>query len=98
MKITKKDVEYIAHLARLEIDANEIELYTMQVDRILEYVDKLNSLDTKGIEPTSHPMPVVCVLREDEARESFSQAEATQNAPEKKGGFFKVPPIIETEE
>jgi aspartyl-tRNA(Asn)/glutamyl-tRNA(Gln) amidotransferase subunit C len=98
MKITKKDVEYIAHLARLEIDANEIELYTMQVDRILEYVDKLNSLDTKGIEPTSHPMPVICVLREDKARESFGQAEATQNAPEKKGGFFKVPPIIETEE
>ena len=98
MKITKKDVEYIAHLARLEIDPNEIELCTMQVDRILEYVDKLNSLDTKSIEPTSHPMPVVCVLRKDEVRESFSQTEATQNAPEKKGGSFKVPPIIEMEE
>ena len=98
MKITKKDVEYIAHLGRLEIDPNEIELYTMQVDRILQYVDKLNSLDTKGIEPTSHPMPVVCVLREDEVRESFSQAESTRNAPEKKGGFFKVLPIMETEE
>jgi aspartyl-tRNA(Asn)/glutamyl-tRNA(Gln) amidotransferase subunit C len=98
MKITKADVEYIAHLARLEIDAKEIELYTMQVDRILEYVDKLNSLDTKGIEPTSHPMPVVCVLRKDGVRESFSQEEATRNAPEKRKGFFKVPPIIETEE
>jgi aspartyl-tRNA(Asn)/glutamyl-tRNA(Gln) amidotransferase subunit C len=98
MKITKKDVEYIAHLGRLEIDPNEIELYTMQVDRILEYVDKLNSLDTKDIEPTSHPMPVVCVLREDKVKKSFSQAESIQNAPEKKGGFFKVPPIIETEE
>ncbi len=98
MKITKKDIEYIAHLGRLEIDPSEIELYTVQIGSVLEYVDKLNSLDTKGIQPTSHPMPVTCVLREDEVRESFSQEEATQNAPEKKGGFFKVPPIIEMEE
>lgn len=98
MKITKEDIEHIAHLARLELDRDEIERYTVQVDRILEYMDTLNSLDTKGIVPTSHAMPVVCLLREDEPKRSFAAEESTQNAPEKRGGFFKVPPIIEVEE
>jgi aspartyl-tRNA(Asn)/glutamyl-tRNA(Gln) amidotransferase subunit C len=98
MKITKEDVKYIAHLARLEIDPGEIDAYTLQLDNILQYMDKLNSLNTEGIEPTSHAMPVMCVLREDRAGSSFSADESTLNAPEKKGGFFKVPPIIEVEE
>jgi aspartyl-tRNA(Asn)/glutamyl-tRNA(Gln) amidotransferase subunit C len=97
MKITKEAVGHIAHLARLELDPEEVETYTVQVDRILQYMDKLNSLDTKGIEPTSHAMPVVCVLRNDEAKSSFSTDESTLNAPDRKGGFFKVPPIIEVD-
>ncbi|MCX5811711.1 MAG: Asp-tRNA(Asn)/Glu-tRNA(Gln) amidotransferase subunit GatC [Proteobacteria bacterium] len=97
MKITKEAVGHIAHLARLELDPEEIEAYTVQVDNILRYMDKLNVLDTEGIEPTSHAMPVVCVLREDRAGNSFSADESTLNAPEKKGGFFKVPPIIEVD-
>ena len=95
MKITKDVVEHVAHLGRLELDPDEIELYTVQVDSILEYMDQLNSLDTKGIEPMSHPMPVLCVLRDDVAKDSFSVDASTQNAPEKKGSFFKVTPIIE---
>jgi aspartyl-tRNA(Asn)/glutamyl-tRNA(Gln) amidotransferase subunit C len=98
MKITRDVVEYVAHLGRLELEPHEIELYTLQVDRILEYMDKLNSLDTKDIEPTSHVVPVSCVLREDEVKSSFSIDDSTKNAPEKKGNFFKVPPIIEVEE
>jgi aspartyl-tRNA(Asn)/glutamyl-tRNA(Gln) amidotransferase subunit C len=97
MRITKDVVEYVAHLGRLELNPEEIEQYTAQIDRILEHVDKLNSLDTKGVDLTSHPMPVVCVLREDEAKDSFTSDESTQNAPERKGSFFKVPPIIEVE-
>ncbi|MCX5808294.1 MAG: Asp-tRNA(Asn)/Glu-tRNA(Gln) amidotransferase subunit GatC [Proteobacteria bacterium] len=95
MKITKDVVEHVAHLGRLELDPDEVELYTVQVDSILEYMDQLNLLDTEGIEPMSHPMPVVCVLRDDVAKDSFSVDASTQNAPEKKGSFFKVPPIIE---
>ena len=95
MKITKDVVEYVAHLGRLDLDPDEVELYTQQVDSILEYMDQLNALDTEGIEPTSHPMPVVCVLRDDIAKDSLSVDASTQNAPEKKGSFFKVPPIIE---
>lgn len=94
MKITKDDVRHIADLARLELDPEEIEAYTVQVDRILQYMDKLNSLNTEGIEPTNHAMPIVCVLRDDVSGSSFSNDESTMNAPEKKGGFFKVPPII----
>jgi len=97
MKITKEAVGHIAHLARLELEPEEVETYTVQMDKILQYMDKLNSLNTEGIEPTSHAMPVVCVLREDLAGSSFSAGESTLNAPEKKGGFFKVPPIIEVD-
>lgn len=98
MKITKDTVEYVAHLARLELDKDEIDLYTAQINSILDYMEALNTLDTKGIEPTSHPMPVSCVLRKDETTTSLAVDSSTQNAPEKKGSFFKVPPIIEVEE
>ncbi|HNZ58005.1 MAG TPA: Asp-tRNA(Asn)/Glu-tRNA(Gln) amidotransferase subunit GatC [Syntrophorhabdaceae bacterium] len=97
MKITKDVVEYVAHLVRLELDPDEVGLYTLQIDSILEYMDKLNSVDTKGIEPTSHPMPIECALREDVEQDSFGVDESVQNAPERKGSFFKVPPVIETD-
>lgn len=98
MKITPEVVEYVAHLARLELEPQEVDLYTTQLDRILEYMDALNGLNTEGIEPTSHAVPIVCVLREDEVRDSLAGGASLQNAPERKGNFFKVPPIIEVEE
>jgi aspartyl-tRNA(Asn)/glutamyl-tRNA(Gln) amidotransferase subunit C len=98
MKITSELVEYVAHLGRLELEPQEVDLYTAQIDRILEYIDALNSLDTDGIEPTSHAIPINCVLRADEVKDSLPVEASLQNAPERKGGFFKVPPIIEVEE
>lgn len=98
MKITDETIKYVAHLARLELDEGEIELYTEQLNSILDYMEKLNTLDTSKIEPTSHPMPLKCVLREDEVKDSFTTEKSTQNAPERIGTFFKVPPIIEVEE
>jgi len=97
MKINKDAVEYVAHLGRLELEPHEIELYTSQLDRILEHMDALNALDTEGIEPTSHAVPVTCVLREDVARESLTVEGSVNNAPERKGSFFKVPPVIEVD-
>lgn len=97
MKIDRKVVEYVAHLARLELEPDEVELYTGQLDRILSYMDKLNSLDTSGIEPTTHVIPLVNVMREDIVDNNFEVEEAVGNAPERKGPFFKVPPIIEVE-
>ncbi|HVN25761.1 MAG TPA: Asp-tRNA(Asn)/Glu-tRNA(Gln) amidotransferase subunit GatC [Syntrophorhabdales bacterium] len=97
MKVTKDVIEYVAHLGRLELDPDEIDRYTSQLDSILEYMDKLNSLDTSGVEPTTHAIPNVNVFREDQVVESFSVEASVGNAPERKGSFFKVPPIIEAE-
>ena len=98
MKITKETVEYVAHLARLELEPQEIDLYTKQLDDILTHMDSLNTLDTQGIEPTSHAIPVECMLREDAVKASFSPEDSTGNGPERIGTFFKVPPIIEVGE
>ena len=98
MKITKETIEYVAHLGRLELEPQEIELYTHQIDGILQYMDALNSLNTDGIEPTSHAVPVECVLREDTTKDSFTVDDSLKNAPVRIGSFFKVPPIIEVEE
>ena len=97
MKVTREMIEYVAHLGRLELDPDEIERYTSQLDAILEYMDKLNSLDTSGVEPTTHAIPNVNVFRGDVVQESFPVESSVGNAPERKGSFFKVPPIIETE-
>jgi aspartyl-tRNA(Asn)/glutamyl-tRNA(Gln) amidotransferase subunit C len=97
MKIDKKVVEYVAHLARLRLQPEEVELYTGQLDRILDYMDKLNSLDTTGIEPTTHVIPLVNVFREDAVDNNFQVEESVGNAPERKGSSFKVPPIIEVD-
>jgi aspartyl-tRNA(Asn)/glutamyl-tRNA(Gln) amidotransferase subunit C len=97
MKIDNKVVEHVAHLARLQLQAHELELYTQQLDRILAYMDKLNSLDTTGIEPTSHVIPLVNVFREDVVDHNFEVEESVGNAPERKGSSFKVPPIIEVD-
>lgn len=98
MKIDKDVVEYVAHLGRLALEPHEIELYTAQLNSILEYMDALNALDTEGVEPTSHAIPVTCVLRDDLVKNSFSVEDSTMNSPEKIGSSFKVPPIIEVEE
>jgi aspartyl-tRNA(Asn)/glutamyl-tRNA(Gln) amidotransferase subunit C len=98
MKITREVVEYVAHLGRLDLESHDVDLYTEQLDRILEFMDTLNKLDTEGIEPTSHAIPVDCLMRTDSVKESFEVESSLQNAPERRGNFFKVQPIIEVEE
>ena len=95
MKITTKDVEHVARLARLELNAAEKELMRAQLDSILSYIDKLNELDTSAVEPTSHVLSMVNVFREDEVRPSLSQEEALANAPDRHDLFFRVPKILE---
>jgi aspartyl-tRNA(Asn)/glutamyl-tRNA(Gln) amidotransferase subunit C len=97
MKIEKSVVEYVAHLGRLQLQADEVDLYTQQLDRILAYMDKLNSLDTTGIEPTSHVIPLTNVFREDTVDHNFQVEESVGNAPERIGSSFKVPPVIEVD-
>jgi len=97
-KITKDVIAYIAHLSRLELEPHEVDLYTEQIDRILLYMDKLNTIDTADIDPTSHVVPLYPALRDDTVRSSLSIDDATKNAPKQRGNFFEVPPIIEIEE
>ena len=95
MKITINEVEHVANLARLTFSQEEKELFARQLDGILSYVDKLNELDTKGVEPTSHVLPIKNVFKDDEPRQSLTPDEAIGNAPDRAGDFYRVPKIIE---
>ncbi len=95
MKISKQEVEHVAKLARLELSAQEEDRLTDQLSNILTYVEKLNQLDTKGVEPTSHVLEISNVMREDAAGTSLPQDRALANAPDKAAGHYKVPKIIE---
>lgn len=95
MSITVKDVEHVANLARLELSDAEKEQLTGQLNAILEYADKLNELDTNGIEPTSHVLPLYNVMREDEVKPSLTAEKALLNAPEEEDGHFRVPAVLE---
>ena len=95
MKIDRKEVEYVAHLARVELTPEEAEKYTGQLDQILGYFEKLGQLDTQGVEPTRHAINIVNAFREDVVKESYDSETALSNAPDKDGPFFKVPKIIE---
>jgi len=94
MKITKDEVLYVAELARLDLDAAAIEKFAGQIGKILEYVDKLNEIDTAGIRPTSHAISLTNAFREDEQREHIERELALANAPEKEDGSFIVPKVI----
>jgi len=84
----------VALLARLNLSETEIEQFTGQLDAILMYMDKLNELDTKDVEPTSHVIETGNVVREDQVGDSIPVEDALANAPDKEDDFFKVPRII----
>ncbi len=94
MSVTIKDVAYIAELARLRFTPEEQEKMTREMNMILHYVEKLNQVDTEGVEPLSGIHDLSNVLREDVERPSLSNAEALKNAPDRQDRFFKVPKVI----
>ena len=94
MSVTIKDVTYIAELARLSFNEAEQEKMTRELNMILHYVEKLNQVDTEGVEPLSSIHDQSNVLREDVERPSISNAEALKNAPDRQDRFFKVPKVI----
>lgn len=94
-KITLKDVEHVARLARLELGPEDKERMRRELDGILSYIDKLRALDTEGVEPTSHAVPLTNVMRDDLVKPSFPQSDMLANAPDRSGEFFRVPKIIE---
>ncbi|MGB9772967.1 MAG: Asp-tRNA(Asn)/Glu-tRNA(Gln) amidotransferase subunit GatC [Bacteroidota bacterium] len=94
MGVTISDVEHVAALARLEFTEQEKEKLVHQLNRILEYIDKLNELDTSDVEPLSHVIELSNVFREDVVEPSYPVEEILKNAPERTEKFFKVPKVI----
>ena len=94
-RISMKDVEHVARLARLELSAAEKERMRKELDGILSYIDKLRAVDTRGVEPTSHAVPLTNVMRDDTEVASVPQEEMLANAPHRHGELFRVPKIIE---
>jgi len=92
--IEKKEVKHIANLAHLKLSNEEINLFTRQLGDILDYINKLNEIDTDEITPTAYNIPMKNVLREDKVKESMDREKVLTNAPEKKDGQFRVPKII----
>lgn len=95
MKLTEEQVCRVAHLARLELSPAEISALTPQMAAIVAYVDQLGQLDTQGVEPLAHALPVSNVFRDDEVAPSLPVAEALANAPRKLGDCYAVPAVLD---
>jgi aspartyl-tRNA(Asn)/glutamyl-tRNA(Gln) amidotransferase subunit C len=95
MKIVKKEIEHLSVLARISVSEEEKELFGSQLSSILDYMEKLNELDTKNIEPTSHVLSLYNIDRDDMPRPSIPQEDALMNSPDHTGKFYRVPKIIE---
>jgi len=89
------DIEYVAKLARLDLTTEEKEKFGKQLTDILKYIEKLNQLDTKDIQPTAHVIPMKNVWRADEIKPSLKRDDVAKVMPRLEDGFFKVPPVIE---
>lgn len=95
MKIEKKEVEYVAHLARLELQPDEMGKFTAQMNDILLYMEKLNEVDTTGVAPLSSAIAIANAFREDVVRDSLDYDLAMANAPEVRENCFIVPKVVE---
>ena len=95
MKIDRKEVEHVADLARLQFHESQLGMFINQMNSILEYFDKLQDLDTSGIEPTSHAVVMNNVFRDDDEKKLFNKNLMLENAPAKNKGCFEVPKVIE---
>ncbi len=93
-KIDQAQVRKVAKLSRLELTEAEVEEFTGQLSAILDYVEKMNELDTDNIEPLAHCLPISNVFRQDCVKESLGTEKTLGNAPQRDGEFFKVPKIL----
>ena len=93
-KLTEKEVRHVAKLARLKCTDQEIATFTHQLGDILEYIAQLQELDTSGVEPLTHCLPVHNVFREDVVQPSLDNEAALANAPQRDGKFFAVPKVL----
>ena len=95
MALTRRDVDHIAHLARLAVSEEEAADYVVKLSRIIEFVDELKKADTLGVEPMAHPLDMAQRLRPDEITEGDQRELFQRNAPRAEQGLYLVPRVIE---
>lgn len=93
--MTPEQIRWVAHLARLELTEPELQTLARQLTSILDYVNQLQQVDTEGVEPLAHPLPIHNVFREDELTPSLPVASALANAPDRRGDFYAVPAVLD---
>jgi aspartyl-tRNA(Asn)/glutamyl-tRNA(Gln) amidotransferase subunit C len=93
-RITPEDVAHVARLARLELTEEELERFTGQLDAVLDHAADVAALDTAGVPPTAHPLPLRNVLRDDAPRPGLDREEVLAQAPAVEDGRFLVPRIL----
>ncbi|WP_419959800.1 Asp-tRNA(Asn)/Glu-tRNA(Gln) amidotransferase subunit GatC [Psychrobacillus sp. BM2] len=94
-ELTKEEVKHVAHLARLAITEEEAEKFALQLGAITEFAEQLKELDTTNVEPTTHVLPLVNVLREDVATKGLDRETMMLNVKEQEAGQVKVPSIMD---
>lgn len=94
MKIDNQTIDHIAKLSRLEFSEQERSEIVGDLERILDLVNKLNELDTSGVEPLIHMTDAVNMLRDDEVKQDISKEDVLRNAPQKDSDYFKVPKVV----
>ena len=97
MTISRKDVDHVARLARLDLTEEERDRLTTQLAKILDHAARVTSLATDGVEPTTHAIRLTNVMRDDVQQPPLTQEAALANAPDQQDGYFKVPRILEEE-
>src|SRR5437588_9334298 len=93
-RISRDDVLHVARLARLTLSDDEVERYTEQLSAVLDHAADVAALDTSGVPPTAHPLPLENVLRDDVVEASLDRGEVLAEAPAAEDGRFRVPPIL----
>ena len=95
MALTSEDVQHIALLARVALEGDDVERFRTQLSSILDHFATLASVDTEGVEPTAHPLPLSNVMREDSVSASLPRSDVLQNAPDSEDGLFRVKAVLE---
>ncbi len=95
MSLTREEVLHIAQLAHLGLSEDEVPKFQEQLSEILDHFEALRALDTEGVPPTSHPLPLESVMREDEVAPSLSVEDVLANAPNAEDGLFRVRAVLE---
>lgn len=95
MSLSPEHVKHIARLARIAVSDEDVAQFSSQLSDILEHFEALSAVDTAGVEPTAHTLPLANIMRADEARPSLPQAEALANAAETEDGYIRVRAVLE---